>query len=127
MSSFSDYLENAVLNHVFRNTALTAPTTVYLALFTAAPSDAGGGTEVTGGGYARQSIAFGAPSGGVIQNSAAKTFTAAGAAYGTVTHIGIFDAASAGNMLAWAPITSAAVADGDSITFAIGAIQLTLA
>lgn len=126
MSSFSDYLENAVLNHVFRNTALSAPATVYLALFTAAPSDAGGGTEVTGGGYARQSIAFGAPAGGVITNSAAKTFTASGAAYGTVTHIGIFDASTGGNMLAWSPITSAVVGDGDSITFAIGAVQLTL-
>lgn len=64
MSSFSDYLENKVLDHVYRNVAYTAPTGTYLALYTVAPTDAGGGTEVTGGGYARQAITFGASSGG---------------------------------------------------------------
>jgi hypothetical protein len=62
--SFSDYLEDAVLDHVFRNTALTSPTTVYVALYTATPSDAGGGTEVSGGSYARTAGTFGAASGG---------------------------------------------------------------
>jgi hypothetical protein len=126
MSSFSDYLENAVLNHVFRNTALTAPTTVYLALYTALPTDAGGGTQVSGGGYARQAITFGAPSGGVINNTSAVSFTASGAAYGTVVGVGIFDALSAGNLLAWDDITSAVVNDGDTINFPISNITLTL-
>ena len=126
MSSFSDYLENAVVNHVFRNTALTSPTTVYLALYTAAPTDAGGGTQVSGGGYAREAITFGAPSGGVITNSSAVSFTADGAAFGDVVAVGIFDAATAGNLLAWDDITTATVGDGDTINFAIGQISITL-
>lgn len=126
MSSFSDYLENAVLDHVFRNTALASPTTVYLALYTVTPSDSGGGTEVTGGGYARQAITFGAASGGAMTSTAAVTFTASGANFGTVVAVGIHDAASAGNLLAWDGITSAAVNDGDTIEFATGDIDLTL-
>lgn len=126
MASFSDYLENAVLNHVFRNTALTSPTTVFLALYTAAPTDAGGGTQVSGGGYARQSITFGAPSGGVITNTNTVSFTATGAAFGTVLAAAVFDASTAGNMLAWNTITSAVVNDGDTISFAPGSISITV-
>lgn len=126
MSSFSDYLENALLNHVFRNTALTAPTTVYLALYTTAPTDAGGGTQVSGGGYARQAITFGAPSAGAIANTVAVAFTAAGANFGTIVAVGIFDALTAGNLLAWDDITSAVINDGDTINFPIGDIDVTL-
>lgn len=126
MSSFSDYLEDAVLDHVFRNTALTSPTTVYCALYTVAPTDAGGGTEVTGAGYARQAITFGAASGGAMTTTAAVSFTASGGNYGTVVAMGIFDALTAGNLLAWDGITSAAVNDGDTLEFAIGDIDLTL-
>jgi hypothetical protein len=126
MSSFSDYLENAVLNHVFRNTALTAPASVWLALYTVAPTDAGGGTQVTGAGYARQQITFGAPSGGAISNTAAVSFTATGGNYGTVVAVGIFDASTAGNLLAWDDITSAVINDGDTLNFPIGDIDVTL-
>jgi len=126
MSSFTDYLEDAVLDHVFRNTALTSPTDVYLALFTVAPDDTGGGTEVSGGGYARQAITFGAASGGSMDNSAAVSFTASGANFGSVVAVGIFDASTGGNMLAWDTITSATVNDGDSIEFGAGNITLTL-
>jgi len=126
MSSFSDYLEDAVLNHVFRNSALTSPTTTYLALYTAAPTDAGAGTQVTGAGYARQAITFGAPSGGAIANTSAVSFTAAGGNYGNVVAVGIFDAATAGNLLAWDEITSATVNDTDTLNFAIGDIDLSL-
>ena len=86
MAHFSTYLAQALLNHVFRNTAYTQPTTVYVALYTAAPTDAGGGTEVTGGSYARQSAAFSAPSGNQISNSAQVTFPEATANWGTVGH-----------------------------------------
>lgn len=126
MSSFSDYLENALLNHVFRNTALTAPASVWLALYTVTPSDAGGGTQVSGGGYARQAITFGAPSGGAISNTSAVSFTASGAAYGTVVAVGIFDASTAGNLLAWDDITAAVINDGDTLNFPIGDIDITL-
>lgn len=126
MSTFSDYLENALLNHVFRNVSLTAPTTTYLALYTVSPSDAGGGTEVTGGGYARQAITFGAPTGGAISNTSQVAFTASGGNFGTVVAVGIFDALSGGNLLAWDAITSATVNDGDTIQFPIGDIDITL-
>lgn len=126
MSSFSDYLENALLNHVFRNTSLTAPASVWLALYTVAPTDAGGGTQVSGAGYARQAITFGAPSGGAIANTSAVSFTAAGGNYGTVIAVGIFDASTAGNLLAWDDITSAVINDGDTINFPIGDIDVTL-
>ena len=126
MSSFSDYLENAALSHVFRNAPLASPSAVYLALFTAAPTDAGGGTEVSAGGYARQAVTFGAPSGGEIANTASVGFTASGAAFGSVVAVGYFDAATAGNMLAWAPITSASVGDGDTINFPSGQLTISL-
>jgi hypothetical protein len=126
MSSFSDYLENELLDHVFRNAALTSPSAVYLALYTVAPTDAGGGTEVSGSGYAREEITFGAASGGAISNTAAVEFTASGGNFGTVVAVGIFDASTSGNLLAWDGITSAEVNDGDTISFAIGDIDITL-
>jgi len=126
MSSFSDYLEDKVLDHVFRNTALTSPSAVYLALYTVAPTDAGGGTEVSGSGYARQEITFGASSGGAMANTAAVEFTASGGNFGSVVAVGVFDASTAGNLLAWDEITSATVNDGDTLRFAIGDIDLTL-
>ncbi|MFP1646544.1 phage tail fiber protein [Pontitalea aquivivens] len=126
MSSFSDYLENALLNHVFRNTALSAPPAVYMALFTASPSDAGGGTEVAAAGYARQAVSFGAPVGGAIANTAAVAFTATGTAFGTIVAVGFFDALSGGNMLAWDDIASAAIGPSDTIEFPVGDIDITL-
>ena len=108
----------------------TRPTNWYVALYTAAPSDAGGGTEVSGAGYVRQSVAFDAAAtpGGTTSNSADVSFTAAGGDYGTVTHLGIFDASSAGNLLWHGALTaSKAVEDGDTITFTAGNIDLTMA
>jgi hypothetical protein len=127
MADFSDYLENKLLDHTFRNTSYAPPATVYLALYTANPTDAGGGTEVTGGGYARQAITFGAASGGAISNTAAVAFTATGANYGTVSAVGIFDALSGGNLLAWKDITDVVINDGDTLNFPIGDIDVTLA
>ena len=126
MSSFSDYLENAVLNYVFRNTGTPTSTNVYLALYTVAPTDSGGGTEVTGSGYARQLTAFDAASSGAITNTAAESFTASGGNFGAVVAVGIFDALTAGNLLAWDDITSATINDGDTLTFAIGDIDISL-
>lgn len=126
MSSFSDYLENAVLNHVFRNTSLASPASVWLALYTALPTDAGGGTQVSGGGYARQQITFGPPSGGTISNTSAVSFTASGASFGTVVGVAIFDASTGGNFLAWDDIASAVINDGDTLTFPIGNINLSI-
>lgn len=125
MSQLSDYAENALINALLRSTAYTS-TTVYLALFTTATSDAATGTEVTGGSYARQSITFGAPSNGVAANTVAVTFTAMPAA--TVTYAAIMNASTAGNMLFHGPLAaSKTVGAGDTLTFAIGGITATLA
>lgn len=130
MSALSDYAEKLTLDWLMTNGAATRPTAWYVALYTVAPSDSGGGTEVAVGGYARQSVTFGAAASpaGTMSNSNAPSFTASGASYGTVTHIGIFDAVTAGNLL-WhgALATSKLVDDGDTLEFAIGNIDLTIA
>ena len=128
MAALSDHAENLLLDFLMTSGTATRPTNWYLALFTSAPNDAGGGTEVSTGGYTRQTIAFSAASGGTTSNSADVSFTASGANYGTVTHIGIFDASSAGNLLWHGAMTaSKTVEDGDTITFAAGNVDLTLA
>jgi len=122
----TDFLEDALVNHVLRNTAYTSPTTVYVALFTSATDDTGGGTEVTGGSYARQSAAFDAPSpAGQTQNTSDITFPEATAAWGTVTHFAMFDAVTVGNMLYHGALTSSKVVDGgDTFKFAAGDLQI---
>lgn len=126
--SKSDYAENKVNELLVGKTAFTLPT-AHVALYTAAPTDAGGGTEVTGGAYARVATAgtdWAASSGGSISNANAITFPAATAAWGTVTHFGVFDAATAGNLLFWAALTtSKAIASGDTASFAAGALTHT--
>ena len=127
MNTFTNYLEAKILQHVFTGTAYAQPSGRYLALFTSAPSETGGGTEVSGGSYARQAATFdvdpayeidpvGDP--GVLVtaaiNNAIIEFPTASAAWGTVTHIGIFDAVTAGNMLAYAELdTPRAITSGD--------------
>ena len=124
--SFSDYLETKVLDHVFGGTAYTAPATLYVALFTAAPSDSGGGTEVSGGAYARQTIAF-TTSGDTTSNTAAVEFPTATANYGLVTHVGIYDASTAGNLMAWAALTSPKnIETGDVFRIPAGDLDITL-
>jgi hypothetical protein len=129
--SKSDYLENEVLDHVLGGGDYTRPGTVYIALFTAAPTDAGGGTEVTGGSYARVAVTnnatnWPAASSGSKSNGVAFTFTQATANWGTVVAFGIFDAASSGNLLYWGDLTaSKSVEIGDTAEFAIGGITIT--
>lgn len=125
MAGYSDYLENKILDHVFRNVSYTPPAGTYLALFTAAPTDAGGGTEVTGSGYARQAITFGAASGGAISNTGAVSFSPVGGNYGNVVAVGIMDASTSGNLLGWNTIASVAVNNGGTLTFPIGDIDVT--
>lgn len=132
MSAASNYLEDKTLNFWFRANAdtITAPATVYLALFTAVTdAEAGTGTEVAGGSYARTAITFGAPSNGAIANSGDVTFPTASADWGTVTHAAIFDASSSGNALTalTALAASKAVGNGDTLKFAAGDIDVTLA
>lgn len=128
MTAMSDYLENALVNAVLRNTAYTSPATVYAALFTTATDDAAGGTEVVGGSYARTAVTFGAPSNGVTSNSGTVTFPTATASWGTVTHFAIMDAASGGNRLFHGPLQVTKTVDsGDVFTFPASNLQVTLA
>ena len=128
MAEMSNYLENALINATLRNTSYTTPTTVYLALYTSDPTDADSGTEVSGTSYARQSITFGAPSNGVTTNSAAIEFPQAGGSWGTVTHVGIRDASTSGNLLYHTALdASKTIATGDVFRIASGSLSVTLA
>lgn len=122
----TDYLEDALLNHVLRNTAYTSPTTIYVGLFTTMPSDDGtGGVEVSGGSYARQSVTFSAPSGGQVANSALVSFPTATASWGTILGMGLFDAPSGGNLLYYGTLTaSKSVGTGDTLSFASSALTV---
>ena len=128
MAEISNYLENALINVTLRNTAYTTPTTVYVALYTTDPTDADTGTEVTGGSYARQSATFGAPSNGASVTTADITFPTCTASWGTVTHIGIRDASTAGNLLYHTALdASKTIASGDIFKISTGNLSVTLA
>lgn len=143
MSAMSNYLENKLIDHIFRTGAFTKPTVLAIALFTAAPDDTGGGTEVAGGSYARQSLnpldanwtatqggTSGASSGttGLTDNASQINFPVATGSWGTVTHVGIVDATSGGNLLFYGALTaSKTVASGDTFRFNVGDLDITLA
>jgi hypothetical protein len=126
--SFSNFLETEILDHVFAGAAYTAPTTLYLALFTAAPGETGGGTEVTTSGtaYARETVAF-TTTGNTTSNNASVEYSTATATFGTVTHVGVFDAATAGNLMAYAALSSSKTIDtGDVFRVPTGDLDITL-
>jgi len=127
MAALSDYLENKLLDHIVGKTSYTMPS-VWVGLYTVTPSDAGGGTEVTGGSYARKSTVgsdWTAASGGALSNAQVITFIPATADWGAVVAFALFDAASAGNMLAWGTVTKT-IQNGDTASFAIGDLDITL-
>lgn len=141
--ALTDYAENRLVDAVFRGQALGAPATFYVALYTAACNDAGGGTEVTGGSYARVAVASSlanwagtqsagsttasSGTGGVTSNNAAITFPAPTANWGSITHFAILDASTAGNMWVCQSLTASKnVSNGDAApSFAIGALTVT--
>lgn len=143
MANLSDYLENKLVDHILRAATFSKPTTVYIGLFTVNPSDSGGGTEVSGGSYARIQVGPGDASwtatqggttgnssgtGGQTNNAADTIFTQATANWGTVTGIGIFDAVSGGNLLFWGALTtSKTVNNGDQFKIAAGNCPITFA
>lgn len=148
MSAMSDYLENKLIDHIFRARSFTAPTQLWVGLFTSASSDASPGTEVSTSGtnYARatpgvnsdtawKATQGGTPAaasngtGGATSNPAALTFNTPSASWGNITHFGVFDAASGGNMLMHGALTaSKTVNNGDpGPSFAIDALSFTLA
>lgn len=128
MAALSNYLENALINATLRNTSYTSPATVYAALFTSDPTDAGSGTEVSGGSYARKAMAFDAPSNGASLNSAAVEFDQATANWGTITHFALYDALTTGNMLYHGQLTASKIIEsGDVFKFAANSVSVTLA
>ena len=127
--SFSNTFETHVLNYVFTTTSVTRPTAWYLALFTSNPADDASGTEVSTSGtaYARQTAAF-TVSGDTASNSAAIEFPTATASFGTVSHVAVFDAATSGNLIAYAALTSSKAIDtGDVFRVPAGDLDITLA
>lgn len=148
MAAMSDFLENKLVDHIFRGVTYTVPTTLYVALYTAAPSDSGGGTEITIGtnAYARRDVVSTAGSpvwantqgvagtaassgtGGVTSNTSAITFVTPTGSWGTVTHFGILTAATGGDLLFHGALTvSQTVNNGNTVSFAPGALQITFA
>ena len=124
----SNFLENALINATLRNTTYTSVATVYVSLWTSDPTDAGSGTEVSGGSYARTAVTFGAPSNGASTNSADVTFPTATGSWGVVGWIGINDAATSGNLLYHSPLdTSKTIDSGDIFKISTGNLSVTLA
>lgn len=124
--SFSNTFENRVLTWVFTASAATRPTSWHVALFTSNPDEDGSGTEVSGGDYARQSATF-AVTGNAATNTAALEYPVATAAYGTVTHVGVYDASTSGNLIAYAALAaSKAIDTGDVLRIPLGELDITL-
>ncbi len=135
--AISNYLAEALLDHVLGLTSYTPPSTIYAALFTTSPDfDSGsGGTEVSGGSYARVAITNNTTnfpnstgtSTGVKTTGATITFATPSAGWGTVVSVGFYDAASGGNLLAGGTLTtSRSISSGNSVSFASGSITLTV-
>ena len=129
MSALSDYAENKVLDVLGANATFTAPSNVYLGLSTGSFNDDGSGTEISGNNYARVAVSFGSAASGTISNDAAIEFAAAtGSGFGTVSHWGLFDAASSGNLLVHGSFSaSKAIASGDVLKIAVGDLDITAA
>ncbi|KIL35174.1 hypothetical protein SD71_16250 [Cohnella kolymensis] len=129
--NISNFLATALLNQVFRNIDYARPNTVFLALYTSDPTVVDTGAEVEGGAYARQPITFSAPSVAngkeTIRNNAEIVFPIASADWGTVTHLGIRDAANGGNLLYFGPWTAArTILSGDRPRVLLDSLTLTL-
>jgi len=136
MAGLTNYLEDKIMNHVFGSTTFTKPTNYYVGLLTATPSDSAAGTEVSGGAYARQVCAFTITGTGTAQatNTSAITFPTATADWGIVGWIGIYDAVSTGNLVAFQNLqksdfsttTTKTINDGDIFKFNSSSIKIQL-
>jgi len=126
--TLSTALNNKLLDHILKTTPYTVPTNIYIALYSVAPTAAGGGTELTGGGYARiVSDTWSASAAGATSNPGAITFAAATGDWSAAVAFGIFDAITAGNFLAWGDLTvSKTVLNGDTAEFAIGELDISI-
>lgn len=124
--SFSNYLETKILDHTFGGTAYTAPTTLYLAIHTSNPAEDNTGTEVSGSAYARQSVAF-TVTNNLATNTAAVEFPTATGSWGTLSHVGVYDALTGGNLMAYAALTTSKIIDtNDVFRVPAGDLDITL-
>jgi len=124
--SLSNTFETRALQWIFTADAVTRPTAWYVALYTVAPTDTGGGTECSGTSYARQSVSL-SVSGNLATNSAAVEFPAAGSSWGTIVAAGVFDASSGGNLIAYGNLTaSKAIDTGDILRIPTGDLDITM-
>ena len=127
MAEFTNYLEDKLLDHVLNNASFTSPTTVYVGLFTAAPTDTTSGTEVSGGSYARQVLSVSTASEGVVTSDADVNFPQATGNWGTIVALGIHDALSSGNLLMYTDLTtSKTIETGDILKVSSGSLTVTL-
>lgn len=127
MAELSNYLENKLLDHVLRNVSYTSPTTVYVGLYTSDPGDDNTGTEVSGGSYARQILSVTTATGGIVTSSADITFPQATGSWGVISHIGLLDALSAGNLLMHTALTtSKTIESGDVLRISTGDLTAAL-
>lgn len=143
MAAMSDYLENKLIDQIFRGQAYTFPATSYIGLLTVAPSDTGGGTEVSGNAYARVAVTSSlanwagtqgtgttlASSGtsGTTSNNASITFPTPTASWGTVVGFGVYDASTSGNLLFYGTLSiSKTINQGDTVTFPASSLSLQL-
>lgn len=129
--SLVESVRNSLTAAVLGRVSYQGPATVYAALIVGASDALSGGTEVTGGSYARVSITnnqtnFPAPSGGVTTNANAITWPTSSAAWGTVNCVRLYDASSGGTLVGGAMLSPAATVDATGITLSINAGQLSL-
>lgn len=127
MAELSNFLENKLLDHVLRNVSYTSPTTVYVGLYTSDPADDNSGTEVSGGSYARQILSVTTATAGIVTSSADVTFPQATGNWGTITHIGLLDALTSGNLLMHTPLTTSKLIEtGDILKVPTGSLTASL-
>ena len=125
--SASNYLENKILDHVLGSSALAQPSALYVALSTGSFNDDNSGTELSGSGYSRKLVTFGTASSGSISNNSAVEFDTATGDQGTISHFGIFDASSSGNLLYHGAFSaSKVISTGDVLKISSGSLTVSL-
>jgi len=128
MSAMSDYLENEILDHMLGTGAFTMPSNVYIGLSTGSFADDNSGTELTGNNYSRKAVTFSAASSGTTSNSGTVEFDAATGTWGSVSHFGLFDASTSGNLLIHGAFSSAkTITSGDILRISAGDLDITAA
>ena len=124
--SLTNTFETTTLNWLLTTATATRPTTWYVGLFTDDPTETGAGTEITGNSYARTVVAF-TISGNAATNTGAVEFPEATGSWGTITHIGVMTASTAGTMIVHAALSaSKAIASGDVFRINAGDLDITL-